>query len=436
MDKYIISIEIASTRVTLLLAMPDEELNYGVKIVHSETTITGGVMGRGKIVEAGKLGRVVENLLYTKHIPKRKDNTFFVCFSVSGNDYWSYSESSAPVVVGGPVTPALLEKLRSTLHTTLTPDVLAKDETITSVYPRHYIIDGRPMVTAPVGSRCERIEALWLVTAVKKALIEKYSEMVNTAVDIPRSPLERIKVYPITSSKGLILLSPEDREEGVALVDFGAETTGVAVYYKGVLQGECTMPLGGRSITWDIMCGLNNRTRGIKEAEAEQLKRVFGIEPNDEKDRNSYKIKFTDGQTTESFLVGDLKFYARARAEEIVDYINNWINTNNTLRDRVKKFVITGGGAKLKGLDKMMASRLHRPVEVIESDELTCPLGMATRFIRDNKDLFVKTAPTAPTTTVDETLETEERPAERKKGLFDKFGAVIDSLMDEKEGRF
>ena len=133
-----------------------------------------------------------------------------------------------------------------------------------------------------------------------------------------------------------LILTPDDKEVGTMLVDFGAETTTVAIYRYGALCTLATIPMGSRLITLDIMAGI-----GATEETAENIKINLS----------------TKAATPET------EQYVRSRSGEIAANILNQL-TISGLADNVSKIILTGGGAKLPDFAESLSRQAKIPVEM------------------------------------------------------------------------
>lgn len=139
------------------------------------------------------------------------------------------------------------------------------------------------------------------------------------------------------------VLTPDDRQLGCALLDFGAETTTVSVYKNGSLAFISTLPMGSRLITKDLMAGLT-----LTEAAAEDFKITLG--------------NLTD-DTSENPNAEEVNNYVRARAGEIAANMVNQIELSGVkLANLGAGLVLIGGGSKLPGFDSFLAAQTHLAV--------------------------------------------------------------------------
>ena len=144
-----------------------------------------------------------------------------------------------------------------------------------------------------------------------------------------------------------MLLSDSDRQVGSVLIDFGAETTTLAVYRDNALQLMATLPMGGVNITRDLSTGL-----GVTLEVAENIKLTKGRAVAE-------RLKNMTADDESAEIIN----YVSARAGEIIANVVNYLeHANIKLEDLPGGIVITGGGAQLPGLDEMLAAQTKAKV--------------------------------------------------------------------------
>ena len=201
---------------------------------------------------------------------------------------------------------------------------------ILDVVVQEYLVGQKP-TTDPVGIQCDSIEARFLNIVAKTSLrenIERCMRNANVAIaDLTISPLALADA----------LLTPTEKRSGCALVDFGAGTTIISYYKENILRKLVVLPLGGDTITGDIMNMLQ-----VDQEEAERLKRKYGLAYSPTLVEQPKQIAISsDRVADENQLLGIIA----ARQEEIV------LNVGNQLKDFIPNMlsgiIITGGAAQM-----------------------------------------------------------------------------------------
>jgi cell division protein FtsA len=146
------------------------------------------------------------------------------------------------------------------------------------------------------------------------------------------------------------VLTPEELEAGVCLVDIGGGTTDVAIFKNGIIRHTAVIPFGGNIITKDVEEGCN-----VLRNQAEALKVKFGSALSDEnKDNEIISIPSFHGRPPKEVSVKNLALVIQARVEEIFETVLFEIKSSGLEKKLNAGIVITGGGSQLKHLDKLV----------------------------------------------------------------------------------
>lgn len=200
---------------------------------------------------------------------------------------------------------------------------------ILDVVPRAYYVDKRKTDT-PVGECGSEIK-INVNLIIANEILKRNLYRVLTTSNI------NVKDYIITPiATGEHLLTPEEKQTGCMLLDFGAETTTVSIYKDGTLAYMNTLPLGGRNLTIDIMNGLN-----VLEDTAERIKTNIDL-PLDPTAANSVII---DGKNSL-----DAAKYINARFGEIMANVNKQVSYAGMSMDAIRSIVLIGAASQLRGV--------------------------------------------------------------------------------------
>ena len=206
---------------------------------------------------------------------------------------------------------------------------------IHDVIPQEYKIGNR-YVQDPVGMQCEQIEARFINVVAHNGMSENIERCVKNA------GLEVADLFISPICLADCLLTANEKRSGCALVDIGADTTTISVYYSNILRHLVVVPLGGSNVTTDIS------TKSIELGESEQLKLKYGTawhESEEEPSKTPIQISF-DRTITE----GELFNITEARYEEII--ANIWAHIKQYDDKLLSGILLTGGASKAKNLVK------------------------------------------------------------------------------------
>ena len=239
-------------------------------------------------------------------------------------------------------------------------------EEIIHVLPQNYIVDNETGVKNPVGMSGRRLEANFHIVVGQIASAKNIKNCVESiGLDVVQLILE-----PLASSSAV--LTNDEKEAGVALVDIGGGTTDIAVYYDDVIRHTAVIPFGGNVVTKDIKegCSILNR-------QAEALKIQFGSALGDlAQEDKIVTIPGISGRDPKEISFKSLAYIIQSRMEEIIDAVLFEIENSDCLDKLSAGIVLTGGGALLKYLPQLvnyrsgMDVRIGYPSELIASDTL------------------------------------------------------------------
>ncbi len=217
---------------------------------------------------------------------------------------------------------------------------------ILSVFPRSYIVDGNSNIKDPIGMSGTRLEVdAHVVTIAGPALknLEKVLETTNTHIN-------RLSVASLGSAQAS--LGPEQRENGVAVVDIGASTTNVIVIEEGDVLHVAVIPIGSMQVTNDLAIGLRT---DIKVAEA--VKRNYKYLAKSSKDRPKH-IKVVVNQKEYIFPTKDIELVITARLEELFEAVDKELGKIHLSRKLPGGVTLSGGGALLSGIEDVARDTL------------------------------------------------------------------------------
>nr|WP_320036853.1 cell division protein FtsA [uncultured Bacteroides sp.] len=217
------------------------------------------------------------------------------------------------------------------------------DMDILDEVPQEYKI-GINLQVDPVGVLGSNIEGRFL-NIVARSSIKKN---LQRCFELARIEVADYYISPLAAAN--VILTDTEKRTGCALVDFGADTTTVAVYKNNILRYLSVLPLGGNNITRDI-CALQ-----LEEEEAEKLKVKYGnaiFETNDDEEPKTYLLE-NEKRSIERKVLNEI---IEARAEEIIANVWNQIELSGYQGDLMAGIIITGGGSNLKNLDEAIKNR-------------------------------------------------------------------------------
>ena len=230
--------------------------------------------------------------------------------------------------------------------------------------PAHYTLDGANGVSDPKGLHAERLGVDIHVMLADGAPLRNITEAVQNA----HLEVEAVVGSPIAA--GYACLSHEERELGVALVEFGAEVTNVSVYAGSMLLGLTAIPTGSGDITDAIASAF-----GIRRFQAERLKCVHGsaiASPADHREMIPVNAPGEESSGPLARHADDKNRIPRAelisvittQLAQLTDEVGRALKFMGFTGQRGQQIVLTGGGAELAGLADYAQSALGKPVRI------------------------------------------------------------------------
>src|SRR6201991_2720063 len=245
--------------------------------------------------------------------------------------------------------------------------VMPPGEEIIHVLPQEYTVDNEPGIKDPIGMAGGRLEANFHIISGQVTAIKNIVKCVNKA----NLESQELILEPLASSESV--LSDEEKEAGVVLVDIGGGTTDVAIFHEGIIRHTAVIPFGGNSVTEDIREGCS-----VMRNIAEQLKVRFGSALADENKENEIVcVPGLRGREPKEISVKNLAYVIQARMEEIVEHVYYEIKSSGYEKKLIAGIVITGGGAQLKHLPQL--------VEYVTG--LDCRVGYPNEHLAKNEVL-------------------------------------------------
>jgi cell division protein FtsA len=222
--------------------------------------------------------------------------------------------------------------------------VVPSGSEIIHVMPQDYIVDYEEGIKDPVGMSGVRLEADFHVITAQTSAINNINKCVRrTGLEI-----EDLILEPLASS--LAVLSEEEKEAGVCLIDIGGGTTDIAIFYDNIIRHTAVIPFGGNILTSDIQSGLQ-----VMSKQAEQLKTRFGKAIAEEASPNEIvSIPGIRNRTAKEISVKNLSNIIQARMEEIIEMAHTEIINSGFDNRLAGGIVITGGGSQLSCLKQLV----------------------------------------------------------------------------------
>lgn len=446
-DNIAVGLDIGTTKIVVMIGKKNE---YG-KLE---------ILGVGKSKSLGVHRGVVNNITQTiqsiqQAIVEAEGNSGYkindVVVGIAGQHIRSIQHSdyvsrpNAEEVIGEEDIDALIGQVHKL--------AMLPGEEIIHVLPQEFKVDGQAEIKEPIGMYGGRLESSFHVVVGQAASIRNLGRCVKSA----GLELSGLTLEPLASADAV--LSQEEKEAGVALIDIGGGTTDLAIFKDGIIRHTAVIPFGGNVITEDIKEGCS-----IIEKQAELLKIRFGSAwPGENKDNEIVSIPGLRGREPKEISLKNLSKIIHARVVEIIEQVYAEIKLyghEDPKRKLIAGIVLTGGGSQLNHIKQLveyitgMDTRIGYPNEHLagnSDEELSSPLyatavGLVMNSIRNNTKSATplvemkKEEPVfVPQNVIEEEKQTvaekqtETTESKIKKSFFDKYIEKIKEFLDNAE---
>jgi len=352
-DELTIALDIGTTKV---VAIAGHRNDYGkVEIVGMGTVASEGV-SRGVVANIDKTVKAIsEAIAIAEKNAQRKFK--YVHVGVAGQHIKSLHHHG--IHVRDDSTSEISVKDVEILINKMYKLVLPPGDKILHVFPQEFIVDNESDIMDPVGMSGVRLEANFHVITGQISASRNLMRCVEkVGLEVVDMTLE-----PIASSAAV--LSHEEKEAGVVLVDIGGGTTDITIFKDGIIRHTAVIPFGGNIITRDIRDGCT-----VMNQQAEKLKVKFGSALAEAiYDNKIIMIPGLRGRDPKEISEKNLARIIQARLEEIFDYVLWEIRRSGYEGKLIAGLVLTGGGSLLKNINLLaerhtgISSRIGQPID-------------------------------------------------------------------------
>lgn len=216
-------------------------------------------------------------------------------------------------------------------------------EEIIDVIAQEYTIDGESGIKQPKGMLGHTLEANFHIISGQTMAAKNIYKCIKKA----NLQVDSLLLEPLASAEAV--LSEEEKEAGVVLVDIGGGTTDIAIFQDGIVRHTAVIPFGGDIITEDIKEGCT-----IIKKHAEDLKVKFGSAlASENRDEEIVAIPGLRGRPPKEITLKNLASIIQARMEEIIEHVYFEIKNSGFEKKLIAGIVLTGGGAQLKHITQL-----------------------------------------------------------------------------------
>lgn len=340
-DKIVVGLDIGSTKVCAVAGRLIRNKEYatlevlGVGQATSEGVAKGGVVNVNKTVEA--INRAIDDAANQSDLDIRLVNVGFSSQHIATHRQTGTITRGSG---GDEVTNADIDQLMSDMYKSRIPP----GTEIVHVLPMDFAVDNESGIDDPVGLSGVKLGAECQVVTTRS------HDAANARKCIERSAngeLKRDQLLLSPLASAMAVLTPEERDAGVALVDIGGGTTDLAIYYRNVLRHVAVFPWAGNSLTADIQEGCK-----VMLSQAEQLKTKFGnADPATFRLNQVVSVPGLAGRPPKDVLLRNVAVIIEERLKEIAALVQAEIIRAGYANKLFGGIVLTGGTADISGID-------------------------------------------------------------------------------------
>lgn len=359
-DKIIVGLDIGTTKICAVVGRKNE---YGkLEVLGMGKAVSDGVI-RGIVTNIDKTVSAIEKAVAEAEAQSGIDIRV-VNVGIAGQHIRSsiHHGSITRQSNDEEITVEDINRLTNDMYKIVIPP----GSEIIHVMPQDYIVDYEEGIKDPVGMSGVKLEADFHVITAQTNAISNINKCVRRA----GLEIENLILEPLASS--LAVLSEEEKEAGVCLVDIGGGTTDIAIFYDNIIRHTAVIPFGGNIITADIKQGCM-----VMEHQAELLKTKFGRAIAEEANPNEIiSIPGLRNRAPKEISVKNLAHIIEARMEEIIEMVHTEVITSGFQNKLAGGIVVTGGGSQLANIQQLfeymtgMDSRIGYPNEHLGKGKL------------------------------------------------------------------
>lgn len=364
------TLDIGSSKVSVIIAQIKEKQDtreFLIDIMAATRYASAGVK-HGNIVDLKRLAPVIEKTvqeaekmagIQIKKVAVNLNGEYIESFNVRG--VISLVSTSTP----RPVEYRDIQRVQDSARNALS---LPSERVIAHILPQQYIVDDVSGIRNPLDMQASRLEAEFHVITASQVVVNNIKRTLEKAGVEPGSLI----LTPLASAFGVT--TDYEREQGVLLMDIGAETTGIVVMSENSLYHSKIIPLGGQQFTLDLASVL-----GISLTQAERMKRWVSNVPKNTPSKELNETEHNNSSSMDDELISlpsntpdaaplaiprsRVREILDARSEELMVLIREHLSDIGLL-DMVNHVVLTGGGSLLIGLDDIARAVFDLPVRI------------------------------------------------------------------------
>ena len=362
-QNIVVGLDVGTTKVCTIVGSTSDENN--LEIIGIGTHPSHGLK-KGTVVNIEKTIHSIRNSLEEAKLMAGVDFSR-ATIGIAGSHIYSFNSSGVVAIKGSEITTEDVDRVLEAAKAV----VLPADREILHVMPQEFKVDNTSEIKNPIGMCGSRLEVHVHIVTGEVSLIQNLIKCVQQAgIDT-----EHVTLQPIASSDAVLTL--EEKEMGVVLVDIGGGTTDIAIWKDGSLVHSHIIPVGGNHFTNDLAVALK-----IPHAEAERVKINHGSVLSETVNQSSHiMVQGIAGSPSREIPVNLIAKVLGARAEELFGIIKKVTKENGYEDDINGGYIISGGGALIQSMAELGEYLLERPTKI----GYPIPFGGMTNIMQNPK---------------------------------------------------
>lgn len=344
--KLISALDIGTSKVVALVAEVSEF--GGIEIIGMGSQPSKGLK-KGVIVNIDATVNAIQKSIATaEHMADCEIGS--VCVGIAGSHICSFDSNGVVAISSDEVSPKDIERVIDAAKAVPMP----ADQKILHILPQDFLIDGQGGISEPVGMAGVRLESHVHMVTGSVSAVQNIIKCVNRCgLDTSDMVLEQL-------ASSYSVLSDDEKELGVCLVDIGGGTTDVAVFVDGGIKHTSVIPIAGAQVTSDIAHALR-----ISSDVAEDIKLQFGCALTKlVKSDDAIEVAGISNRPTRRVPLQTLSGVIEARCEELLSLVYKHLDEKKLLGSLGAGIVLTGGASKMSGIIPLAEEIFRIPVRL------------------------------------------------------------------------
>ena len=339
-ERVIAGLDIGSAKTTAIIAEAVGDRHPTIRILGVGQARTTGLR-RGIVSDIEETTRSIQKAMQdAERMAGTRIETIYA--GIAGEHVHAMTSTGIVAVNGEEISRADVDRANDVARAQAIP----QDRELLHAIPQEYTVDKNAGVRDPIGMIGTRLETeMYLVTIGS-------SPAMNLRKSVERAGYRVRDLVLVPLASALAVLTEDEKELGVSLVELGAGTTDIAIFHEGKIRHLATLAYGGNIVTNDIVHGL-----GVTQADAERLKERYGsayeplVDPAD-----VIQLPSTVAQGDRQIPRELLAHIIHQRMDEIFDMVHREIHSAGYGSRLAGGIVLTGGGAAMEGISELAAS--------------------------------------------------------------------------------